>query len=474
MALRLAAQLIGASGFASASGLRAATAATAAAHGLRHQQQSRVLSLRSAPFTAGSASSASGSRGRSLFLATAAAAAAAAALAFAEFKKRPAASASVAMAESELSPSEPAATGTSGRRRLNWRERRFLQFASLQYNGAAYLSPLDFLEAVALDASCDDEASAKSERNRRIRRRRHVLSEAEYRAMLRATPGKRRASDHLFRDLGSNGLISYPEFLLLLNVLAKSSSGFEIAFRAFDRNSDGSLDAEEFRRLYRVVSSNGAAADPGSELLVYDDASTSLLVHFFGTNTRDSVSAAEFAKFADNLQREVLLAEFRACLGATASAVMSPLDFGRAVLRRTRLSASERRLRLALLEDRTWQSEGVTAEEYQQFFQFLLHTDDLFFALRMFEIAGKSIGQEDFQRAVMAATGRGVSPKLLAILFAMFDIDGDGALSYGEFLSLFGQGEAAGLRRRDCDGGDSEDSAWQRYRKCVKKHMLRQ
>lgn len=471
MALRLAVRFAAASGSTFALGGSVRTVAVAAQKGHQgwRQHQGRQFS--------GASGGAGGKPNRSFLTAAAAAAACGAVLAYSSSGDR-------ALAESSPSSTSEGHSGArserngANKRRLNWRERRFLQFASLQYNGAAYLSPSDFLEAVALDGDGDSEGSS-SRRHRR--RRRHVLSDSDYRAMLRATPGKRRASDHLFRDLGRNGLISYPEFLLLLNVLSKSRFGFEIAFRAFDRNSDGRLDAEEFRRLYRVVSSSGAAAaadsDSGFELLTYDEAAanTSLLVHFFGSDGRDSVSAAEFTRFADNLQREVLLAEFRACLGASAAAnaAMSPTEFGRAVLRRTRLPGSERRLRLALLEDRVWQSDGVTAEEYLQFFQFLLHTDDLFFALRMFDIAGKSISQEDFQRAVTAATGRGVSPKLLAIVFAMFDIDGDGALSYAEFLSLFGQGDT-GLRRCDADDGESDATAWTRYRKCVKKTMLQQ
>ena len=50
----------------------------------------------------------------------------------------------------------------------------------------------------------------------------------------------------IFHKLGAGGLISFSDYIFLLTVLSTSRRHFEIAFKMFDLNGDGDVDAKEF------------------------------------------------------------------------------------------------------------------------------------------------------------------------------------------------------------------------------------
>ena len=67
--------------------------------------------------------------------------------------------------------------------------------------------------------------------------------------------------DSIFHQLSSGGLISFSDYIFLLTVLSTSRRHFEIAFKMFDLNGDGNVDAKEFEvvtNLMKNQSSMGA------------------------------------------------------------------------------------------------------------------------------------------------------------------------------------------------------------------------
>ncbi|CAF2997501.1 unnamed protein product [Rotaria sp. Silwood2] len=123
----------------------------------------------------------------------------------------------------------------------NIRERRFRDFASIEYNEEIYMTPIDFLESVI------------AERPRpRIGRR--ELTEDIFNSILYSTPPKHRGSKRFFRNLEDAGLISYAEYLFLWVILTKPSTQFEIAFAMFDTDGNQLVDKHEFLVLGKVMS----------------------------------------------------------------------------------------------------------------------------------------------------------------------------------------------------------------------------
>ena len=82
------------------------------------------------------------------------------------------------------------------KRKLTAREKRFIKFASVEYDGQIYMTPQDFLESVV-------------EGEPRPRFKRKKLTESEVKDMMRRMPKLHRNNENFFRGLGSKGIISY-------------------------------------------------------------------------------------------------------------------------------------------------------------------------------------------------------------------------------------------------------------------------
>ena len=128
------------------------------------------------------------------------------------------------------------------KRKLTAREKRFIKFASVEFDGQIYMTPQDFLESVV-------------EGEPRPRFKRKKLTEAEVKDMMRRMPKLHRNNENFFRGLGSKGIISFSEYLFLLTILIKPQSGFKIAFAMLDQDGNERIDKEEFKVLENVFSS---------------------------------------------------------------------------------------------------------------------------------------------------------------------------------------------------------------------------
>merc|ERR1712083_136711 len=62
--------------------------------------------------------------------------------------------------------------------------------------------------------------------------------------------------------------------------------------------------------------------------------------------------------------------------------------------------------------------------------------DDFQIAMKMYTLADKPISQEEFSRAVHICTGKHLSTHMVHTVFQIFDDDGDGLLSYQEFVAM--------------------------------------
>lgn len=56
--------------------------------------------------------------------------------------------------------------------------------------------------------------------------------------------------------------------------------------------------------------------------------------------------------------------------------------------------------------------------------------------MTMFTIAGTSVTEDEFGRAAKICLGRSLDKFVVDTVFNIFDVDGDGKLSYREFLSV--------------------------------------
>uniref|UniRef100_A0A674H578 Calcium uptake protein 2, mitochondrial n=1 Tax=Taeniopygia guttata TaxID=59729 RepID=A0A674H578_TAEGU len=337
------------------------------------------------------------------------------------------------------------------------REQRFRMFASLEFEGQLYMTPHDFIQAV----TSDEPKRAKKWRS---------LSKQELNQILMETPPVWKGSSKLFRNLNEKGVISYTEYLFLLCILTKPHAGFRIAFNMFDTDGNEMVDKKEFLVLQEIFrKKNEKREKRGDEekraMLRADDitssSDTTLLVHFFGKKGKAELNFEDFYRFMDNLQTEVLEIEFLSY--SNGMNTISEEDFAHILLRYTNVentSSYLENMRGSIPEEK-----GITFEEFRSFFQFLNNLEDFTIAMQMYNFASRSIGQDEFKRAVYVATGVKLSPHLVNTVFKIFDVDRDDQLSYKEFIGIMKDRLNRGFR------GYKPIQRYTTFKSCVRKEL---
>ncbi|XP_071043763.1 calcium uptake protein 3, mitochondrial isoform X3 [Parasteatoda tepidariorum] len=342
---------------------------------------------------------------------------------------------------------------------LTQRERRYIKFASVEYDGQLYMTPQDFLDSV-------------TDSDPRPRLKRKVLSKKELHSLYDTTPHRRKGSTSLFRSLHDRGIISYTEYLFLLSVLTKPQSGFRIAFNMFDTDGNQRVDKKEFlvlEKIFSTVARKGnmlrrkdrSGSDDDAD---FDTVDTTLLIHLFGKKGNEDLSYDDFYRFMDNLQTEVLELEFTEF--SRGMPTISEVDFARILLRYTLVHSSDYEAYIERVHERIPDEKGISFSQFKAFCQFLNNLDDFSIAMRMFTFANRPISQEEFHRAVAICTGHSLDANLVNAVFQIFDEDGDGQLSYKEFIAI--------MRDRLHRGFKShlvKTEGWEAFKSCIKTEM---
>ncbi|XP_035856672.1 calcium uptake protein 3, mitochondrial isoform X6 [Sander lucioperca] len=346
-------------------------------------------------------------------------------------------------------------------------EHRFRMFSSVEYDGQLYMTPQNFIESVTMNEP----------RNKRPWR---SLAKQELEKVLSETPPVWRGSSKLFRNLRERGIISYTEYLFLLCILTKPHAGFKIAFNMFDADGNQMVDKREFLVLQEIFRKKNEKkgrkgdAEKSAQLVLKKDSQefvarsywdvlrrsasqvlfsdlaedftleradesitidTTLLVHFFGKKGKAELTFDDFYRFMDNLQTEVLEIEFLTY--SKGMTTISEEDFAKILLRFTNvenISAYLENVRQCIPDEK--KQEGITFDEFRSFFQFLNNLEDFAIAMQMYNFASRSIGQDEFARAVYVATGLKLTRHLVHTIFKIFDVDHDDQLSYKEFIGI--------------------------------------
>ncbi|XP_067612672.1 calcium uptake protein 3, mitochondrial isoform X2 [Eurosta solidaginis] len=416
-------------------------------------------------------------------------------------------------------------------KKLTSRERRFIKFASTEYDGQLYMTPQDFLDSVV-------------EQEPRPRLKRRVLSGQDLQVIKDNTPPLKKGSKMLFRTLRDRGIVSYTEYLFLLSVLTKPISGFRIAFNMFDTDGNHRVEKDEFLVILRILGGTFKRSkfdDETSRLLLsliwtretaeayYKEAmkkkegkqdntvkipimerifsgvwkgkrrpkddrdkkqskeedaieraqddyiddeeglqrkhriDTTLQIHLFGKKGNQGLNYDGFHKFMDNLQTEVLELEFNEF--SKGNVAITENDFAKILLRYTYLNTEEYDAYLERLMDRIKVEHGITFEEFRDFCRFLNNLEDFAIAMRMYTLADRAISQSEFSRAVKICTGFKLSKHLIDTVFAIFDDNGDGMLSYREFIAIMKDRVHRGFK------SSAKSEGWDAFRHCVKHEM---
>ncbi|XP_024947722.1 calcium uptake protein 3, mitochondrial isoform X5 [Cephus cinctus] len=380
--------------------------------------------------------------------------------------------------------------------KLTMRERRFIKFASVEYDGQLYMTPQDFLDSVVESVP-------------RPRLKRRILSDQELEVMKNATPSLRQGNTHMFRNLrdkepqtgfriafnmfdtDGNERVDKTEFLVLRSILAPSEEALaaktklreaqlsetnEIISNSYmekifshawrDRHGVEKTNEETVRLNEREKSPEEVQTqfiDDDQGLQRRHAVDTTLMVHFFGKDGSDELKYDGFRQFMENLQHEVLELEFHEF--SKGHDTISEMDFAKILLRYTYLDTEEYDKYLDRLLARSEQQTCITFNEFRVFYQFLNSLDDFAIAMRMYTLADHPISKDEFLRAVKICTGTNLSSHIIDTVFAIFDVDGDGQLSYKEFIAIMKDRLHRGFKSQPRSEG------WEAFKFCVKQEM---
>ncbi|XP_036789769.1 calcium uptake protein 3, mitochondrial-like isoform X4 [Oncorhynchus mykiss] len=338
-------------------------------------------------------------------------------------------------------------------------EHRFRLFSSVEYEGQLYMTPQNFIESVTMSEPRNKKPWMS-------------LTKQELEKILGDTPAVRQGTSKLFRNLRERGIIAYTEYLFLLCILTKPHAGFKIAFNMFDADGNQMVDKREFLVLQEIFrkknEKKGRKGDVeksaqlrAEEGMMID---TTLLVHFFGKKGKAELTFDDFYRFMDNLQTEVLEIEFLTY--SKGMTTISEEDFARILLRYTNvenISSYLDNVRQSIPDEK--RQQGITFDEFRSFFQFLNNLEDFAIAMQMYNFASRSIGQDEFGRAVYVATGLKLTRHLVHTIFKIFDVDHDDQLSYKEFIGI--------MKDRLHRGGRGYKTAerFTSFKSCMKKEL---
>lgn len=295
------------------------------------------------------------------------------------------------------------------------------------------------------------------------------MSPAELEKILSDTPPVWKGTSKLFRNFRERGIIAYTEYLFLLCILTKPHAGFKIAFNMFDADGNQMVDKREFLVLQEIFrkknEKKGRKGDAEKSAQLRADENmmidTTLLVHFFGKKGKAELTFDDFYRFMDNLQTEMLEIEFLTY--SKGMTTISEEDFARILLRYT--NVEDIRSYLENVRQCIPDEKGITFEEFRSFFQFLNNLEDFAIAMQMYNFACRSIGQDEFARAVYVATGLKLTRHLVNTIFKIFDVDHDDQLSYKEFIGIMKDRLHRGGR------GYKALERFTSFRSCLKKEL---
>ncbi|CAH2095771.1 unnamed protein product [Euphydryas editha] len=402
--------------------------------------------------------------------------------------------------------------------KLTSRERRFIKFASVEHGGQLYMTPQDFLESVVeqeprprlkrrilttkeIEHLRDQVPPLKKGSPQMFRNMRDkgIISYTEYLFLLSILTKPASGFQIAFNmfDTDGNQRVDKNEFLVIQRLLGGSLK----ERKDLDPNSEKALLAlvsPGARRAAERVAQRAAERPPsfmekifsfawkGKRGMSAEDAEeahgphdnyvnddqglqrrhnvdTLLQVHFFGKKGTNDLKFEGFRQFMENLQTEVLELEFHEF--SKGHETISEVDFAKILLRYTYLDTDEYDMYLDRLLDRVADEHGISFEEFKTFCQFLNNLEDFTIAMRMYTLADHPISKEEFQRAVRICTGVSQSPQLVSTVFAIFDADGDGRLSYKEFIAIMKDRLHRGFKSY------AKNEGWEAFKTCVKQEM---
>lgn len=193
----------------------------------------------------------------------------------------------------------------------------------------------------------------------------------------------------------------------------------------FDLNGDGDVDSEEFQKvadLIRQQTSIGSRhRDHANTGNTFKGVNSALTTYFFGPNMDEKLTIEKFLDFQRQLQREILSLEFKR-KNPDENGMISEADFSELLLAFAGYPQKKKAKKLRRVKKRFRDhGQGISRQDYLDFFHFLNNINDVDTALTFYHIAGASIDQQTLKHVAKTVAMVELSDHVIDVVFTIFD-----------------------------------------------------
>lgn len=228
-------------------------------------------------------------------------------------------------------------------------------------------------------------------------------------------------------DTKETGMINLSEYIILFKFLTTPENEFEMAFRMFDVNNDGSISKDEFKHALKNNRYVNTDFDFDCELMT----------RFFGRDGHSTLSYHQFSQFMRLLTEEIRRQEFQR-MDSDGDGYISASQFGQ--LLTGYISQSELPQRINQnIRKLSETSEKISYAEFDAFNRIMSNLQAVASSIRNAAGPDGKIDKTSFSRAARRITGIVLSPMEVSIIFKMFASSNEDVLSredYEEFINI--------------------------------------
>ena len=241
-------------------------------------------------------------------------------------------------------------------------------------------------------------------------------------------------------DTDGNGLIDFSEFLFFHTLLTIDRETANVTFHKFDADGNGYLDPEEFVCMMssmRKSKANATGLRTGLKTGVadLDSIGGGLLDYLFTPKRNKTLTLAKFNKFLSSLRAEMDNLEF-SHYDTNKNNALTLRDFGYSLVCQAKMDVLPHFLDAVKKLPGYESKKRIKREDFLAFARIAKHGGTEF-QKRMKELdtAGTEITRSKFKSLAKRVAGERLSDELIDVVFSVFDVDGDGSLSYDEFFN---------------------------------------